>query len=195
MKYCKIQVQASPPASMYDILGTEEGFNLQEALQKTFQAPLEPMKLNLTQLSFCRVTPQALPTPLPEDDSVWSYFWEFSLKSKAGKLTPSAPLERILSILPLGSSGLFCLNPVLYLCYCRCGPTASIFKPDINSVSHSHSCQGSNTNIAFVFAKAAHPMWIKYSFFFPCLNNLAQRACLHLLQFTRRAPQYQKHQP
>lgn len=55
MKYCKIQVQASPPASMYDILGTEEGFNLQEVLQKTFQAPLEPMKLNSTQLNSASV--------------------------------------------------------------------------------------------------------------------------------------------
>lgn len=61
MKYCKIQVQASPPASMYDILDTEEGFNLQEALRKTFQAALEPMKLNSTQLSFCRVTPPGSP--------------------------------------------------------------------------------------------------------------------------------------
>lgn len=48
---------------MYDILDTEEGFNLQEALRKTFQAALEPMKLNSTQLSFCGVTLQALPTP------------------------------------------------------------------------------------------------------------------------------------
>lgn len=128
------------------------------------------MKLNSTQLSFCGVTLQALPTPPPEDDSIWSYFWEFSLKSKAGKLTPSAPLERILCILPLGSSLLFCLNPVSYLRYCRCGPTTSIFKPDINSVSHSHYCQGSNTNIAFVFAKAAHPMWIK-CVFFPLLKQ------------------------
>lgn len=40
---------------MYDILGTEEGFNLQEALQKTFQAPLEPMKLNSTQLNSASV--------------------------------------------------------------------------------------------------------------------------------------------
>lgn len=48
LKYCKTPAQPSPPASMYDTLDTAEGFNLQGALLKTFQAALEPMKLNST---------------------------------------------------------------------------------------------------------------------------------------------------
>lgn len=48
LKYCKTPAQASPPSSMYDILDTAEGFNLLGALLKTFQAALEPMKLNST---------------------------------------------------------------------------------------------------------------------------------------------------
>lgn len=66
----------------------------------------------------------------------------------------------------MGSLLLFCLNAVFYLCYSRRGPTTSIFKPDINSIVHSHYCQCSNTNIAFVFAKAAHQMLIKCICFF-----------------------------
>ena len=86
----------------------------------------------------------------------------FDLKGKKKGFFLSAAFPFFL----MGSSLLFCLDAVFYLCYSRRGPTTSIFKPDINSIVHSHYCQCSNTNIAFVFVKTTHQMLIKCICFF-----------------------------
>lgn len=114
----------------------------------------------------------------------------FDLKGKIHVFLLSAAFFIFL----MGSSLLFCLNAVFYLCYSRRGPTTSIFKPDINSIVHSHYCQCSNTNIAFVFVKATHQMLIKciLGFFLPKQSGIKG---LHLYQFTIRSPQYLNHQP
>jgi hypothetical protein len=129
-------------------------------------------------------------------EAIFEIFYLFFI-FKWGKTLWVSPKNHPFSFL-LGSSLLFCLKAVLYLCYCRRGPTTSISKPDINSISHSHCCQGSNANIAFVFAKATHQMLIKYVWvFYLCFPLLKQSGIkgLHLHQFTIRSPQYPKHQP